>query len=255
MKISESIAVVTGGASGIGAACCRHLIELGAKGVAVLDLNEKSGKALAAELGERAIFIGTDVADLSSVESAVVETERRFGPVNTVIASAGVTLPAKLIGRSGMIDVDKFDAAIKINLYGTLYVIRSAVQSMLKGGVNEDGERGVIICVSSGAAFEGQIGQIGYSAAKAAIVGMTYPLMRELAAEGIRVVTVAPGAFDTPIYGSVPPEVKSQLVAQMLFPKRMGKVEEFALFAEEIIRNPMHNGRTYRFDAGVILNP
>jgi 3-hydroxyacyl-CoA dehydrogenase / 3-hydroxy-2-methylbutyryl-CoA dehydrogenase len=255
MKISNVVGIVTGGASGIGAACCRRLVEMGAKGVVISDLNEKTGTSLAAELGDRAIFIATDVSDLSSVEAAVAATEKCFGPVNTVIASAGITAPAKLMGRSGMIAVEKFDAAIKTNLYGTLYVIRCAVQSMMKAGVDEDGERGVILCVSSGAAFEGQIGQIGYSAAKAAIVGMTFPLMRELAPEGIRVVTVAPGAFDTPIYGTVPPEVKAGLVAQMLFPKRMGRVEEFALFAEEIIRNPMHNGRTYRFDAGVILNP
>ncbi|MHB2266310.1 SDR family NAD(P)-dependent oxidoreductase [Aliihoeflea sp. 2WW] len=254
MNISESIAVVTGGASGIGAACCKRLIHLGAKGVAILDLNEEAGNNLARELGDRSLFCKTDVADLGSVEAAVDLAESSLGPVNTVIAAAGVAAPARLFGKSGPIPMEKFDATIRVNLYGTLHVIRTAVGSMRKGPELADGERGVIICVSSGAAYEGQVGQIGYSASKAAIVGMTYPLMRELAPEGIRVVTIAPGAFDTPIYDSVPPSVKAGLEAQMMFPKRLGHPEEFAMFVEEIIRNPVHNGRTYRFDSGVILS-
>jgi 3-hydroxyacyl-CoA dehydrogenase / 3-hydroxy-2-methylbutyryl-CoA dehydrogenase len=255
MKIKNSVVVVTGGASGIGEACCRHLIDLGAKGVAIFDMNAERGEALASTLGPQALFVRVDVTDLANVEAGIAATEKRFGPVNVTIAAAGVTLPAKLIGRNGPIPMERFDAAVKINLYGTLHVIRSAVFSMLKAEPNDDGERGVIINVASGAAFEGQIGQVGYSAAKAGVVGMTLPLMRELAPHGIRVVTIAPGAFDTPIYGSMAPAVRAGLEAQFLFPKRMGKPEEFAMFVEEILRNPVHNGRTYRFDSGNILNP
>ena len=255
MKFDRVVAIVTGGASGIGQACCEYLLAEGAAGVAILDLDSEKGERLAQSLGTRAIFVRTDVADLASVESAVQATEQLFGTVTVVISAAGIAAPAKLVGRNGMIAMEKIDAAVRVNLYGTLHAIRSGVASMLKAEPGAEGEKGVIICVSSGAAFEGQIGQIGYSATKAAIVGMTSPLMRELAGHGIRIVTVAPGAFDTPIYDTVPPEVKAGLEAQMLFPRRLGKPEEFAMFAGEIIRNPMHNGRTYRFDAGVILNP
>jgi 3-hydroxyacyl-CoA dehydrogenase/3-hydroxy-2-methylbutyryl-CoA dehydrogenase len=213
------------------------------------------GEALQQALGARALFVGTDVTDLSAVEAGVTAAEERYGPITVVIAAAGVTLPAKLIGHHGPIAMEKFDAVVKINLYGTVHVIRAAVLSMLKAKGNEDGERGVIINVSSGAAFEGQIGQIGYSAAKAGIIGMTLPLMRELAPHGIRVVTIAPGAFDTPIYDAMPPALKPALEAQLLFPRRMGRPEEFALFVEEIVRNPVHDGGTYRFDSGNILNP
>lgn len=255
MKLTDVVAVVTGAASGIGAGVAQYLLDQGAKGVALLDLNAEAGEAMAAELGERAVFCQTDVTDLASVEAACARAEEAFGPINTVINAAGVTLPAKLIGRKGPIDMGKFDLCVKINLYGSLHVIRSAVPSMLKGAGNEDGERGVIINVASGAAFEGQIGQIAYSASKSAIVGMTMPLMRELAPEGIRVVTVAPGAFDTAIYSTMDPAVKAGIEDTFLFPKRMGTAKEFALFVEELIRNPIHNGRTYRFDAGNILMP
>ena len=149
--------------------------------------------------------------------------------------------------------MDRFDQVVKVNLYGTVNLARSAAMAMSRNEPNADGERGVIINLASGAAYEGQVGQIAYSASKAAIVGMTLPLMRELAGHGIRVVTVAPGAFDAPMYEQAPPEVKEGIVAASLFPKRMGKASEFASFAEEIVRNPMHNGRTYRFDAGLML--
>jgi 3-hydroxyacyl-CoA dehydrogenase / 3-hydroxy-2-methylbutyryl-CoA dehydrogenase len=255
VKLTDCVAVITGAASGIGAACAEYLLEIGARGVALLDVNGDAGRAIAARLGAKALFVQTDITDLAQVESAIAAVENRFGPVTAVVNAAGVTLPAKLIGKKGPIAMEKFDAAIKINLYGTLHVIRSAVPSMLKAAPNEDGERGVIINVASGAAYEGQIGQIGYSAAKAAVIGMTMPLFRELADDGIRVVAVAPGAFDTPIYGTMAPDVKAGIERTFLFPKRMGRPNEFALFVEEIIRNPIHNGRTYRFDAGNILMP
>ncbi|MHC2576454.1 3-hydroxyacyl-CoA dehydrogenase/3-hydroxy-2-methylbutyryl-CoA dehydrogenase [Bradyrhizobium diazoefficiens] len=255
MQITDCVALITGGASGIGEACAEYLLGRGAKGVTLLDVNAEVGRSVAARLGDRALFVRTDITDLAAVENAVAAAEREFGPVSAIINAAGVTLPAKLIGKNGPIAMEKFDAAIRVNLYGTLHVIRSAVPSMLNVAPNEDGERGVIINVASGAAYEGQIGQIGYSAAKAGVIGMTMPLFRELASHGIRVVAVAPGAFDTPIYGTMPAEVKAGIERTFLFPKRMGRPQEFALFVEEIIRNPMHNGRNYRFDAGNILTP
>ena len=151
--------------------------------------------------------------------------------------------------------MDRFDAVLRVNLYGTVHVLRSAVVAMQANEPSEDGERGVVVLVSSAAAFEGQVGQVAYSASKGALAGMTMPLARELGGHGIRVVTVAPGAFDTPIYEQVPAEVKESLVAPTLFPKRLGRPEEFALFVEELIRNPAHNGRTYRFDGGATLPP
>lgn len=220
-----------------------------------MDLSAERGTALAEELGPRSLFIHTDVTDLKSVESGFSRANEHFGPANVLIAAAGATVPAKLVGRAGLLPMEKFEAAIKINLYGTIHAIRAAVSMMLPLSTDDDGERGVIICLSSGAAFEGQVGQIGYSASKAALVGMTLPLARELAGYGIRVVTIAPGAFDTPIYETMAPAVKASLNAQMLFPKRMGRPEELAMFVEEIVRNKMHNGRTYRFDAGLILGP
>ncbi len=255
MNISGSVAVVSGGASGIGEGCVRHLLGLGARGVAILDLDEERGRRLAKEGGERCLFAKTDVADLGSVESAVEETKSRFGDIHVVIAAAGIALPSKLLTKGGPIPMEKFDRVIKVNLYGTLHLIRAATPAMTQNAPNEDGERGVIINVSSGAAYEGQIGQVAYSASKAALVGMTFPLMRELAEFGVRVMTIAPGAFDTPIYDTIPPAVKAGMVQQFLFPKRMGTAREFALLVEEIIRNPIHNGRTYRFDAGNILSP
>jgi 3-hydroxyacyl-CoA dehydrogenase/3-hydroxy-2-methylbutyryl-CoA dehydrogenase len=169
--------------------------------------------------------------------------------------AAAIGGAAKLVSRKGAIPMALFDRTMRINLYGAMHVMRATVPEMMKNAPNADGERGVIVNVSSGAAWEGQVGQLGYAASKAALVGITLPLARELAEHGIRVATVAPGAFDTPIYDSAPPALKQGLVAHALFPKRMGKPDEFALLIEEIARNPMHNGRTYRLDAGMILPP
>jgi 3-hydroxyacyl-CoA dehydrogenase / 3-hydroxy-2-methylbutyryl-CoA dehydrogenase len=255
MKIEESVVLITGAASGIGAGCAEFLLERGAKAAVLLDINNVRDRGATERFGSRSLFIRTDITDLTQVENAVASAEKAFGPITTVVNAAGVTIPAKLLGKNGPIPMEKFDAAIKVNLYGTLHVIRSAVPSMLKAEPNEDGERGVIINVASGAAYEGQIGQIGYSAAKAAVIGMTMPLFRELASHGVRCVSIAPGAFDTPIYGSMPAEVKAGIERTFLFPRRMGRPREFASFVDEIIRNPIHNGRTYRFDAGNILTP
>lgn len=164
--------------------------------------------------------------------------------MNVVINAAAIAGPGKLVSKGRPTEMEKFRRVIEINVYGTVHVIRSAAAEMMRLGANKDGERGVIINVSSGAAFEGQVGQAAYGASKAAVLGMTFPLMREFASEGIRVMAIAPGMFDTPIYDTLPDDLRAALLKHALFPKRMGRPHEFAMLVEEIIRNPMHNGRT-----------
>lgn len=255
MEISETVAVISGGASGLGEATARRLLRGGARGIAILDLNAARGAALAAEAPERILFCQTDVSDEVAVEAALAATLNRFGSLQLALHAAAIGGPAKLVSRKGPMLMALFDRVLKINLYGALHMMRAAVPVMQRNTPNVDGERGVVINVSSGAAYEGQVGQIAYSASKAALVGMTLPLSRELAEYGIRVVTIAPGAFDTPIYDGAPPALKESIIREALFPKRMGKPDEFAMLAEEVLRNPMHNGRTYRLDAGMILRP
>lgn len=255
MQVEESVVLITGGASGLGEATARYLSGKGARGVVVLDLNAERGARLADELGERCLFVRTDVADDAAVQRAVADGVARFGALHAVVSAAAIPGPARLIGRGGPMAMDRFDKVMKINVYGTLHVLRAAVPAMLGNAPNDEGERGVIVNVASGAAYEGQIGQIAYSASKAALVGMTMPLARELAAHGIRAVTIAPGAFETPIYDGIPKAVREGMIDTLLFPKRFGRAPEFAMFVEEILRNPMHNGRSYRFDGGAILPP
>jgi 3-hydroxyacyl-CoA dehydrogenase / 3-hydroxy-2-methylbutyryl-CoA dehydrogenase len=251
--IKDRVIAISGAASGLGEAVARHLLALDAKGIVALDKDKGRGAALQGELGKRCLFVECDVSDENQVQRSIDAGMAQFGAINVAICAAAIGGPAKLLGRNGPMDMSKFDLVLKINLYGTLHMARSAAAAMLKNVPTADGERGVLINLSSGAAYEGQVGQIAYAASKAAIVGMTLPLMRELSAHGIRVVTIAPGAFDTPMYAQAPPSVKDAIVAASMFPKRMGLPSEFAMFAEEIIRNPMHNGRTYRFDAGLSL--
>lgn len=255
MKIANAVAIVTGGASGLGEAAARRLLELGAHAVAAFDLNEERGAVLQKQLGEGYRHHKVDVSKLEQVEAAVAAVEAEHGAVQVVVNAAAVAAPAKLLSSRGPLPMDVFDKGIKVNLYGPIHVMRSVVSGMAASEPTPDGERGVIINVSSGAAWEGQIGQLAYSASKAALVGLTMPLFRELAEHGIRVMTVAPGAFDTPIYDQVPPGLKEELAAQSLFPRRMGDPAEFAMLVEEIVRNPMHNGRSIRLDAGMILKP
>jgi NAD(P)-dependent dehydrogenase (short-subunit alcohol dehydrogenase family) len=255
MKIDNAVAIVTGGASGLGEAAARRLLELGAREVSVFDLDDELGAALEAEFGKGYRYHRVDVSQIDQVEAAVADVEKAHGAVHIVVNAAAIPAPAKLLSSRGSLPMEVFDKGIKVNLYGPIHVMRSVVPGMSAAEPNPDGERGVIINVSSGAAWEGQIGQVAYSASKAALVGLTMPLFRELAAYGIRVMTVAPGAFDTPIYDNVPPALKEGLAAQSLFPKRMGNPAEFAMLIEEIVRNPMHNGRSIRLDAGMILRP
>jgi NAD(P)-dependent dehydrogenase (short-subunit alcohol dehydrogenase family) len=223
--------------------------------VAIWDTNEEKGAALAEEWGEQAIFVKTDVTDETSVQNAVDAVADRFGAVHVVVNCAGIGIAKKVLGKNGPHDLDSFAKVIQVNLIGTFNVIRLAAAKMIQNEPNADGERGVIINTASVAAFEGQIGQAAYSASKGGIVGMTLPLARELAAHGIRVMTIAPGLFDTPLFASLPEKAREALGAMTPFPSRLGRPDEFALLAQSIVENPMLNGSTIRLDGAIRMQP
>ncbi|HDL07546.1 MAG TPA: 3-hydroxyacyl-CoA dehydrogenase [Desulfobacteraceae bacterium] len=250
MEIKGCVAVVTGGASGLGEACVRSLVDDGAK-VTILDFDDKRGEALAGELGDSVLFCKTDVADGDNVQEAINKTLDAFGAVHVAINCAGVGTPFKVIGKKGPMSIDKFNRVIQINLIGTMNVIRLAAEKMLDNTPNEDGEKGVVINTASIAAFEGQIGQAAYTASKSAVVGMTLPIAREFADYGIRVLTIAPGLFETPMLAGLPEKAQQSLVKMIPFPKRLGKPSEFAKLAKHIIENPVLNAETIRLDSGI----
>lgn len=247
MDINNLIAVVTGGASGLGEATVRNLLSHGAK-VAILDMSEEAGSKLAEKLGEDVIFIPTDVSDETSVKNALDVTVEKFGGVHIAVNCAGIAPGQKVLGKNGPATLELFEKTMRINLIGTYNVIRLVAAIMAKNTPNEDGERGVIINTASVAAFEGQIGQVAYSASKCAIVGMTLPLSRELATHGIRVMCIAPGAFETPMIGGMPDNVRETLSKMVPFPSRFGRPAEYAMLVQTIVENPMLNGETIRLD-------
>lgn len=250
MDIKDIVVVVTGGASGLGEACVRVLVKDGAK-VSILDFDEERGKEVASDVGDAVIFCSTDITDEKSVKDAVDKTMKSFGAIHVVINCAGVGTPAKVLGKEGPISMDHFNRVVQINLMGTMNVIRLAAEKMVENTPNEDGEKGVIINTASAAAFEGQIGQAAYSASKAGVVGMTLPIAREFADYGIRVVTIAPGLFKTPMLAGLPEDVRESLGKMIPFPKRLGKPIEFAMLAQHIIENPMLNGGVIRLDGAI----
>jgi len=250
MKIEDCVAIITGGASGLGEACVCNMIEHGAK-VTILDFAEDRGEKIAAELGDAVIFCSTDVTDEKSVQAAIDKTIDAFGAIHVTINCAGVATPAKVLGKEGPMPMDHFNRVVQINLMGTMNVIRLAAEKMVKNVPNDDGEKGVVINTASAAAFEGQIGQAAYSASKAGVVGMTLPIAREFADYGIRIMTIAPGLFETPMLAGLPENAKEALNKMMPFPKRLGKPAEFAQLARSIIENPMLNGSVIRLDAAL----
>jgi len=250
MKIKGSVAVVTGGASGLGEATVRNYVEGGGR-VSILDLQEEKGQALASELGDSAIFCTANVTDEQSVQSAIDKTVGAFGAVHIAVNCAGVGDAAKVLGKDGPMPMDRFNRVIEINLIGTMNVIRLAAEKMVANSPNEEGEKGVVINTASAAAFDGQIGQASYSASKAALVGMTLPIAREFADYGLRIVTIAPGLFETPLLMALPEKVKDALGKMVPFPNRLGKPSEFALLARQIVENPMLNGETIRLDGAI----
>jgi NAD(P)-dependent dehydrogenase (short-subunit alcohol dehydrogenase family) len=250
MKVENCVALVTGGASGLGEATVRTLVQGGAK-VGILDLTADRGQAIASELGAQAIFCQTDVTDEKSVQAAVDRTVESFGGVHVAINCAGVGAPAKVIGKEGPMDMAHFNQVVQINLMGTVHVIRLAGIKMLENTPNEDGEKGVVVNTASVAAFEGQIGQAAYAASKAGVVGMTLPIAREFAEYGIRVVTIAPGLFKTPMLEGLPENVQEALGKMVPFPKRLGMPSEYAGMVRHIIENAMLNGEVIRLDGAI----
>ena len=250
MKTKDCIAAITGGASGLGEACVRLLSGDGAR-VAILDLQSDRGETLASELGENVIFVKTDVTTEESTRAAVNRVVEAFGGINTVINCAGVGDPAKVLSKRGPMPLALFNRVVQINLVGTFNVIRLALEKMVKNPPNEGGERGVIINTASAAAFDGQVGQPAYSASKAGVVGMTLPLARECADYGIRVMTIAPGLFNTPMLAILPEAAREALGKMVPFPQRLGEPVEYAMLARHIIENPMLNGEVIRLDGAI----
>jgi NAD(P)-dependent dehydrogenase (short-subunit alcohol dehydrogenase family) len=219
--------------------------------VAILDLNVDTAEALAAELGSATRFIKTNVVDEADVQNAIKETLATFGAIDGVINSAGIVIAEKVVGKRGVHSLDAFAQVINVNLIGTFNVIRLAAAAMIENQPSASGERGVIINTASIAAFDGQIGQAAYSASKGGIVGMTLPVAREMARYGIRVMTIAPGIFDTPLMASLPEPARISLAQQVPFPPRLGRPEEYAALAKHIMENEMLNGEVVRLDGGI----
>ncbi len=249
MNIQGKTAIVTGGASGLGAACARMIHAAGGRAV-IVDLNAEAGAALATELG--AVFVRADIGN--SAEFAVA-IDAAAGPIHIAINCAGVALAGRVLGKEGPASLESFARVININLIGTYNAIRLAAAKMNQNEPGTDGERGVIVCTASIAAFDGQIGQSAYAASKAGIAGMTLPLARDLARHGIRVVTIAPGIFDTPLLASLPEPARIALGQSVPFPARLGQPAEFAALARHIVENSMLNAEVIRLDGALRMAP
>lgn len=254
MQLQGATFLITGGGSGLGAATARRLVAGGANAV-IADVNETTGRALAEELGKQARFVKTDVSDEASVSGAVDAAVSTYGSLRGAVNCAGIGVAMRVLGKDGPHDLAAFSRVIQINLIGTFNVIRLASAAISQAAPLADGERGVIVNTASVAAFDGQIGQAAYSASKGGVVGMTLPIARELARVGIRVVTIAPGLFDTPMMQSLPEEAKKSLGQQVPFPPRLGQPSEYANLVAHIIDNIMLNGETIRLDGSIRMAP
>ena len=254
MTLDGLVALVTGGASGLGAATVRAFSDAGAR-VAVLDRPQSDGEAFARSFGGRALFAAADVTKAEDVEAAIRRTVESFGVLHVAINCAGVGTAMRTLSKAGPMPLELFAKAIEVNLIGTFNVIRLAAARMAGNTPNAEGERGVIVNTASIAAFDGQIGQAAYAASKAGVVGMTLPIARELASLGIRVVTIAPGTFDTPMLATLPEPQRQALAATIPFPRRLGRPEEFAALARHVVENAMLNGETIRLDGALRMAP
>ncbi len=254
MDIHQKTALIAGGASGLGEATARHFHKLGAK-IVIFDLNEERGKALADELGEGAAFVAGSVTETPEVQRAIVLAQTRFGEIAIAVNTAGIATPGRILGKQGPLPLQTFTQVIAVNLIGAFNVMRLAAAAMQKNQPTSDGERGVIINTASIAAYEGQIGQAAYAASKGGVVGLTLPAARDLAKWGIRVVTIAPGLFDTPLLAGLPESVRDNLGKQIPFPSRLGRPPEYAFLAQHIVKNVLLNGEVIRLDGALRMGP
>lgn len=254
MDLSNKVAIVTGGASGLGLATVEAYLAKGAK-VAIFDLNVEQGQAVAARLGANALFCQVNVADEGSVQGGIAKTLETFGAIHVAVNCAGIGGASRTVGKNGPMPLEVFSKVVTVNLIGTFNVTRLAAAEMQKNEGNADGERGVVINTASVAAFDGQIGQVAYSASKGGVVGMTLPLARDLATIGVRVNTIAPGIFNTPLMNAAPDTVKLPLIEMTQFPKRLGHPDEYAKLAVQIVENSFLNGETIRIDGAIRMAP
>jgi NAD(P)-dependent dehydrogenase (short-subunit alcohol dehydrogenase family) len=254
MKIADHTFLVTGGGSGLGAACVRRFVAGGGRAV-IADVQKGPSEALAAELGPKVRFVETDVTNRASAERAVETALKELGGLHGLVNCAGIALAERTVGKEGPHRLESFSRVINVNLIGTFNMIAVAATAMSKSEPNASGERGVIVNTASVAAFDGQIGQAAYSASKGGVVGMTLPIARDLSRSGIRVMTIAPGIFETPMLGQLSEEVRKSLAQQIPFPSRLGRADEFAALAAHIVENEMLNGETIRLDGAIRMAP
>jgi NAD(P)-dependent dehydrogenase (short-subunit alcohol dehydrogenase family) len=254
MQLDQVKAVITGGASGLGFAVAKHLVARGAK-VALLDVNDEKGHAAAAGLGGAAAYFRTDVTSEEGVSTSLRDAQAKLGGLNAAVSCAGILGAGRVLGKEGPMPLKAFATTVTVNLIGSFNVAKAAADLMQHNAAGEDGERGVIINTASIAAFEGQIGQAAYSASKGGVVGLTLPMAREFARIGVRVMTIAPGVFHTPMVDGMPEQVYQSLCAQVPYPSRLGKPEEFADTVAFILQNRYLNGETIRIDGAIRLAP
>lgn len=252
MQIKGHTFLVTGGGSGLGAGTAERLAGLGGH-VVIADINEEGGAAVAERTG--GVFARVDVTDAATIEAAIGTATHRFGALHGVVNCAGILIGRRTLSRKGPHDIESFAKIVQVNLVGTFNVIRLAAAVMAENTPEEDGERGVVINTASIAAYDGQIGQAAYSASKGGVVGMTLPVARDLAGNGIRVVTIAPGVMKTPMVAGMPDEVQESLAQQIPFPSRLGTPEDYAFLAQHIIENRMINGEVIRLDGAIRMGP
>jgi len=255
MDLKRRVGLITGGASGLGGATAQRFAAAGAK-IVIADLNEAAGIGLANQLGAASTFIKTDVANEGDMQAAIEKALSEFGNLHILVNCAGVAEAMKTYHHErGPHPLDRFERVIRVNLIGTFNAIRLAAYQIRHNEPDENGERGVIINTASVAAFDGQIGQVAYSASKGGVVGMTLPIARDLARDGIRVVTIAPGIFDTPMMAGLPEAARASLGQQVPFPSRLGQPAEYAQLAQHIVENPMLNGEVIRLDGAIRMAP
>ncbi|HEY6544979.1 MAG TPA: SDR family oxidoreductase [Dokdonella sp.] len=254
MQLDQVKAVITGGASGLGFAVARHLAANGAR-IALLDVNDEKGNAAALELGAQHRYFRADVTSEAGVAATLKDAQAALGGLNAVVSCAGILGAGRVLGKEGPMALSNFATTVTVNLIGSFNVAKAAADLMQHNSPGEDGERGVIVNTASIAAYEGQIGQAAYSASKGGVVAMTLPMAREFARIGVRVMTIAPGVFHTPMVDGMPEQVYQSLCAQVPYPSRLGKPEEYADTVAFILRNRYLNGETIRIDGAIRLAP